>query len=65
MAVAKNFTRNVVRQFELTGDLWEKYNSLTGEVQQQGTEYGTPAMMGWTAGIFTFCAMMVQGKSLP
>ena len=65
MAVAKNFTQNVVRQFEQTGDLWEKYNSLTGEVQQQGTEYGTPAMMGWTAGIFTFCAMMVQGKSLP
>lgn len=60
LAIAKNYTQNVVRQFELTGDLWEKYNSLTGEVPQHNTEYGTPAMMGWTAGIFVYCASLLK-----
>lgn len=60
--VARNYTQNVIKQFEKTGDLWEKYNSLTGEVPQHNTEYGTPSMMGWTAGIFVYCADFLKSR---
>ena len=36
---------------ERTGQLWEKYHSDTGEVGDH-TEYKTPPMMGWTAGVY-------------
>ena len=37
--------------FEETGKLWEKYNVIDGNVNVTA-EYETPAMMGWTAGVY-------------
>ena len=37
---------------ERTGQLWEKYHADTGEVIGTHTEYQTPPMMGWTAGVY-------------
>ncbi|MCQ2429250.1 MAG: alpha,alpha-trehalase [Clostridia bacterium] len=37
--------------FEKTGSLWEKYDAAVGAVSVTG-EYETPAMMGWTAGVY-------------
>ena len=37
--------------FEKTGSLWEKYDASTCAVSVT-TEYETPAMMGWTAGVY-------------
>lgn len=34
-----------------TGKLWEKMTCTDGDIPQ-GTEYGTPSMMGWTAGTY-------------
>lgn len=50
-AVAERFTTMVERSFETTGNFWEKYNGLTGEVAAD--EYDAPPMMGWTAGVYT------------
>ena len=37
--------------FENTGNLWEKYDANTGLIDMK-SEYGTPAMLGWTAGVY-------------
>ena len=39
------------RLFEKTGGLWEKYNAITGDADVS-SEYGTPEMLGWTAGVY-------------
>jgi alpha,alpha-trehalase len=49
--------------FEKTGQLWEKYNAQTGEIDAI-SEYGTPAMLGWSAGVFVeFSAYLKDVKS--
>ena len=37
--------------FKRTGKLWEKMTCTDGAIPD-GTEYGTPSMLGWTAGTF-------------
>ena len=37
--------------FDATGSLWEKYDAAKGAVSVT-TEYETPAMLGWTAGVY-------------
>jgi len=53
--IAEKYVRVVVRNFKSTGDLWEKYNVVDGSIRVNN-EYEMPAMMGWTAGVFVFCA---------
>jgi len=48
--IAVRFTATVEDVFEKTGNFWEKYNGLTGEVAAD--EYAAPPMMGWTAGVY-------------
>ena len=57
--IAEKYLLLVARNFEKTGDLWEKYNVSTGTIDVQN-EYEMPAMMGWTAGVFVFCANFVK-----
>lgn len=54
--VARAFLDTVARGLAETGDLWEKYNAETGDLQVCN-EYKMPAMMGWTAGV---CAALAQ-----
>jgi alpha,alpha-trehalase len=51
--IARKYVQTVVRNFEKTGDLWEKYNAVTGTIEV-ADEYQMPRMMGWTAGVFVF-----------
>lgn len=51
--VAEAYVRTVARCFGKTGDLWEKYNALTGSIDVVD-EYEMPRMLGWTAGVFVF-----------
>ena len=46
--------------FEKTGLLWEKYDALKGSVSVT-REYDTPAMMGWTAGVYLDMQHMIKG----
>lgn len=58
---AEKYLRLVQKNFDKTGDLWEKYNGVTGTLETVN-EYGLPRMMGWTAGVFVCAAKYLSGK---
>lgn len=49
--VAEKYAKLIERNFEMHGKLFEKYNGLTGGIDAV-SEYGTPEMLGWTAGVY-------------
>ncbi len=53
--LAGKYVDLVTANFRRTGDLWEKYNVADGSTEAKN-EYGTPRMMGWTAGVFVYAA---------
>jgi len=53
--IAGKYLKVVIKNFKQTGDLWEKYNVIDGSTKVKN-EYEMPAMMGWTAGVFVYCA---------
>jgi alpha,alpha-trehalase len=58
--IAQKYVEVVVRCFEQTGDLWEKYNVVDGNVKVSD-EYPMPVMMGWSAGVFVeACALLAD-----
>ncbi len=54
LRIAQKYTATVERSFASTGRLWEKYNVHTGDRNAVG-EYGTPEMLGWSAGVYLAC----------
>jgi alpha,alpha-trehalase len=52
--LAQKYIATVVRNFKITGELWEKYNAKTGG-KDTANEYGNGPMIGWTAGVFLAC----------
>jgi alpha,alpha-trehalase len=48
--LAAKFQQLIVSHFERTGQLWEKFDVLTGKIA--GGEYEAQPMLGWTAGTF-------------
>lgn len=50
--IKEKYMQTLERVYEQTGKLWEKYNVLTGEVSH--SEYISPPMMGWTAGVYRY-----------
>lgn len=62
MRISRKYVSWVVSQFEATGQLWEKYNAVTGAL---GTgEYEAQPMLGWTAGVFVALAEMVLENTI-
>ena len=51
MRLARKYIRSCTKAFRATGQLWEKTDCRTGKLPVD-REYGTPAMLGWTAGTF-------------
>ena len=49
--IAKKYVSLVENCFEKTNRLWEKYNVRVGSNDAIG-EYGTPEMLGWSAGVY-------------
>lgn len=49
--VAMRYLENVSQSYEQTGQLWEKYDGVTGGVSTQN-EYEVPEMLGWSGGVF-------------
>ncbi len=47
--VCRKFVSNIETVFSNTGELWEKYNCLEESIEHVKAEYGTPAMLGFTA----------------
>lgn len=52
--LSKNYTEMLENCFELTGNLWEKYNAVDGTINVTN-EYEMPTMLGWTAGVYLYC----------
>ena len=60
LRIAEKYKTLVEKVFEATGNLWEKYDVTTGKVSHN-KEYKTPAMMGWTAGVYVdFCSLLEE-----
>lgn len=51
--LAAKYINTCARNFETTGQLWEKYNGITGELDV-ADEYKMPPFLGWTAGTFLY-----------
>lgn len=54
LRIAEKYCSVVEKNFDTTSNLWEKYNTVTGEVSVT-KEYESPTMMGWSAGIYLYC----------
>ena len=50
--VAQKYVALIEKNFAAHGKLFEKYNGVTGGIDA-ASEYGTPEMLGWTAGVYT------------
>lgn len=61
LRIAEKYVNTVAKNFETTNNLWEKYNVVTGTVSVT-SEYDTPPMMGWSAGIYLFCLELIKLK---
>lgn len=57
--IAEKYVDLVDVNFEKTGNLWEKYNVVTGDVANT-TEYETPTMLGWTAGVYLYAKKILD-----
>lgn len=62
LRIAKKYTKATENLFEKTGKLWEKYNAESGELDFN-SEYGTPEMLGWTAGVYVVCKNYIEKHS--
>ena len=51
--IASKYAATVIRNFQKTRNLWEKYNVVEGNINVSN-EYEMPTMVGWTAGTFVF-----------
>ena len=60
--LAEKYTDTCVRNFETTGQLWEKYNGITGALDV-ADEYKMPPFLGWTAGVFLYAAEVLDAPS--
>ncbi|MFI5358025.1 MAG: trehalase family glycosidase [Opitutales bacterium] len=57
--LAEKYVLTCGRNLETSGQLWEKYNALTGAIDV-ADEYKMPPMMGWTAGTFLLAAEVLE-----
>ena len=61
--IAEKYIRILDEIFAKTGALYEKYDVVTGKIGI-GEEYGTPEMLGWTAGIYLSLQQYLQTGKL-
>ena len=59
--IALKYRNNVSANFIATGNLWEKYNVVSGKMDVKD-EYEMPTLMGWTAGIYVFADEFLKIK---
>jgi len=52
--LAEKYVQSMTRIYKKTGNLWEKYNAVSGDIDVKD-EYTMPgAFMGWTAGVYIY-----------
>lgn len=50
--VAEKYVSLVEKVFDKTGNLWEKYNVVEGNISVKSEDSKMPPMMGWSAGVY-------------
>ena len=60
--IASKYVATVVRCFEESGQLWEKYNAHTGGLDV-ADEYAMPPLLDWTAGVFVDACNYLNARS--
>ena len=61
--LARKYIRSTTRAFRQTGQLWEKTDCRSGQLPVD-REYGTPAMLGWTAGTFVHFYELLNNNNI-
>ena len=56
--IAKKYITTVIKNFDATANLWEKYNVSDGTINV-ANEYEMPSMLGWTAGVFVALGKLI------
>jgi len=51
--IAEKYVQSIDSIYQNTGNLWEKYNGITGTIDVN-SEYEMPPFMGWTAGAYMY-----------
>lgn len=59
--IAAKYMAMVAGTFAQTHNLWEKYNVREGNINVN-SEYGTPTMLGWSAGTFVYACEYLDGN---
>lgn len=59
--IAEKYCAATDKLFMETGKLWEKYNAESGTLDY-ASEYGTPDMLGWSAGVYIVCKNYLQTR---
>lgn len=60
--IKNKYLSTIEKQFELTGQLWEKYDSRDGSIMN--VEYDAPPFMGWTASTYQMFALEDEASQL-
>lgn len=63
-AAAEGFVTLIVRHFEETGELYEKYNVVTGGLELPNERYGTIRLHGWTSAAAVLLGRRVYSEKL-
>lgn len=61
--LARKYIRSNTRAFRVSGQLWEKIDCRNGKLPVD-REYGTPAMLGWTAGTFVHFYELINQNNI-
>ncbi len=59
--IAEKYLKLVEKVFSATGNLWEKYNVVEGNINVTN-EYGLPPMMGWSAGVYLAASKYIENN---
>ena len=63
--IAEKYIALVDRVFEETGNLWEKYNVVEGNLNvNHESKKRMPAMMGWSAGVYLAALKYIEGNKV-
>lgn len=57
--LAKKYVDAIEKNFEESGNLWEKYNAVDGTLAVKD-EYNMPTMLGWTAGVYLYAKKLIS-----
>ncbi len=60
--IATKYVSLVDKVFSETGNLWEKYNVVEGNINVVN-EYDLPPMMGWSAGVYLFASRYIENEN--